>query len=60
MRDRVLHPGEQSARPSPRWRDRKLEFPDGHVMWHEPWTHQVENIATREIKAMIVEDTTSL
>jgi hypothetical protein len=29
-------------------------------MWHEPWTHQVENIATREIKAMIVEDTTSL
>lgn len=38
----------------------ELEFPDGHVMWHEPWTHQVENIGSKEIRAIIVEDKTSM
>ena len=33
----------------------ELEIPDGHVMWHEEWTHQVENIGTSDIHAIIVE-----
>ena len=32
-----------------------LEIPDGHTMWHEAWTHRVENIGDTEIKALIVE-----
>lgn len=32
-----------------------VEFPDGHVMWHEPWTHRVENVGTSDIRAIIVE-----
>ena len=31
------------------------ELPDGHVMWHEAWTHRVENIGTSVIHAIIVE-----
>lgn len=31
------------------------DLPDGHVMWHEAWTHQVENIGKADIKAVIVE-----
>ena len=31
------------------------ELPDGHVMWNEAWTHQVENVGTADIKAIIVE-----
>ena len=34
----------------------ELEIPDGHVMWHEEWTHKVENIGTADILAIIVED----
>lgn len=33
----------------------ELEIPDGGVIWHEPWTHRVENIGTSEIHAIIVE-----
>ena len=33
----------------------ELEIPDGHVMWHEEWTHRVENIGDTEIHAVIVE-----
>jgi oxalate decarboxylase/phosphoglucose isomerase-like protein (cupin superfamily) len=32
-----------------------VDLPDGHVMWHEPWTHQVENVGTSDIYAVIVE-----
>jgi beta-alanine degradation protein BauB len=32
------------------------EFGDGDVMWHEPWTHQVENIGSTDIQAIIVEN----
>lgn len=31
------------------------ELPDGHIMWHEPWTHTVSNTGDTEIKAIIVE-----
>lgn len=34
----------------------EAEFPDGHVMFHEPWTHRVENIGNRDIRAIIVEN----
>ena len=33
----------------------EADIPDGHVMWHEAWTHQVENIGTSDIRAIIVE-----
>lgn len=33
----------------------KLTVPDGHVMWHEPWQHQVSNIGNTQITAIIVE-----
>ncbi len=33
----------------------ELEIPDGQVMWHEAWTHRVENIGDSEIRAIIVE-----
>lgn len=32
-----------------------LEPPDGFVMWHEAWTHRVENVGTTDIHAIIVE-----
>lgn len=32
------------------------EIPDGHVMWNEAWTHQVENVGSSNIRAIIVED----
>jgi beta-alanine degradation protein BauB len=31
------------------------DLPDGHVMWHEAWTHTVENVGRSDIKAIIVE-----
>ena len=34
-------------------------FPDGSVMWHEPWTHQVETIGDADILGVIVEDVTT-
>ena len=33
----------------------EMEVPDGFVMWHEAWTHRVENVGTTDIKAIIVE-----
>jgi hypothetical protein len=32
-----------------------LEIPDGHVMWHDEWEHQVKNIGDSTITAIIVE-----
>ena len=34
----------------------EVEFSDGGVMWHEPWTHRVENVGASELRAVIVED----
>jgi len=34
----------------------EAELPDGHVMWNDAWTHQVENVGSAEIHAVIVED----
>ena len=31
------------------------DIPDGHVMAHEAWTHSVENVGTRDMKAIIFE-----
>ena len=31
------------------------EIPDGHVMWHESWVHQVTNIGETEVIAIVVE-----
>lgn len=31
------------------------EIPDGHVMWHEAWTHRVENVGASNVRAIIVE-----
>ncbi len=33
----------------------EADIPDGHVMWHEPWTHRVENVGTSDVKAILVE-----
>ncbi len=33
----------------------EADIPDGHVMWNEAWTHQVENIGSADILAIIVE-----
>ena len=33
----------------------EADIPDGHVMWHEGWTHRVENVGTTDIRAIIVE-----
>jgi quercetin dioxygenase-like cupin family protein len=38
----------------------ELDLPDGHIMWHESWTHRVENIGSKDIRAFIVEDKRSL
>lgn len=32
------------------------EVPDGHVMWHEAWAHQVTNSGDSDVIAIIVED----
>ena len=32
------------------------EVPDGGVMWHEKWTHRVENTGKTTVVAVIVED----
>jgi len=37
----------------------EAELPDGHIMWHEAWTHTVENVGASDIKAIIVESKTS-
>ena len=33
----------------------EADVPDGHVMWHEEWTHRVENVGTSDLHAIIVE-----
>ena len=33
----------------------EADIPDGHVMYSEAWTHRVENVGTKDIKAIIVE-----
>ena len=33
----------------------EADLPDGHVMWHETWTHTVENIGATDVLAIIVE-----
>jgi mannose-6-phosphate isomerase-like protein (cupin superfamily) len=33
----------------------EADIPDGHVMWHEEWTHQVENVGNRDLYAIVVE-----
>lgn len=37
----------------------ELEVPDGHTMWHEAWTHRVENIGSTDIRAILFEPTGS-
>lgn len=32
------------------------KVPDGHVMWHQRWEHQVTNSGDSEVIAIIVED----
>ena len=33
----------------------ELDIPDGFVMWHEAWTHRVENVGDKPIRAIVVE-----
>jgi hypothetical protein len=33
----------------------EVDLPDEYVMWHEPWTHRVENLGPSDIRAIIVE-----
>ena len=38
----------------------EAEVADGSAMWHEAWTHRVENIGTTDVRAVIVEDRTGM
>ena len=33
----------------------EADVPDGHVMWHRAWSHQVTNTGNGEVVAIIVE-----
>lgn len=33
----------------------EVTVPDGHVMWHQAWVHQVTNVGDSEVVAIIVE-----
>lgn len=33
----------------------EADIPDGHVMWHEEWTHTVSNIGDKDLRAIVVE-----
>ena len=33
----------------------EVDIPDGHVMHHGPWTHRVENLGDKPVKAIIFE-----
>lgn len=33
-----------------------VDVPDGHVMWHEAWTHRVTNVGEQTAIAIIVEE----
>lgn len=37
----------------------EADIPDGHIMWHEEWTHQVENVGSNDLYAIIVENKTA-
>lgn len=34
----------------------EAKVPDGHVMWHQAWTHRVTNVGDDTVIAIIVED----
>lgn len=34
----------------------EANVPDGHVMWHQAWSHQVTNVGDTEVVAIIVEE----
>lgn len=34
----------------------EADVPDGHVMWHEAWTHRVTNLGDKTAIAIIVEE----
>lgn len=34
----------------------EVKVPDGHVMWHQAWTHRVTNVGDDTVIAIIVED----
>lgn len=36
-------------------KDMTFEIPDGYVMWHDQWEHQVRNVGNTTITAIIVE-----
>ncbi|WP_462175507.1 cupin domain-containing protein [Pseudoalteromonas gelatinilytica] len=36
-------------------KDMTLEIPNGYVMWHDQWEHQVKNVGDTTITAIIVE-----
>ncbi|PCI31487.1 MAG: hypothetical protein COB53_13140 [Elusimicrobia bacterium] len=31
------------------------DFPDGHTVWHEAWTHRLENVGSTHLHAIILE-----
>ena len=38
----------------------EVVVPDGGAMWHEAWTHRVENVGATDVRAVIVEDMTGM
>jgi mannose-6-phosphate isomerase-like protein (cupin superfamily) len=34
----------------------EAEIPDNEVMWNQAWTHQVENVGSKTVRAIIVEN----
>ena len=48
--------GGQLTITQPNGKSFQANVPDGHVMWHEAWTHQVTNSGESEVVAIIVED----
>lgn len=48
--------GGTLAITSPSGETMEVKVPDGHVMWHEAWTHQVTNIGDSTVVAIIVEE----
>ncbi len=48
--------GGTLAITGPSGKTMEVAVPDGHVMWHEAWTHQVTNIGDSTVVAIIVEE----
>ena len=48
--------GGQLTISLPNGQSQIAEVPDGHVMWHEAWSHQVTNSGSSEVLAIIVEE----